>query len=445
MPGHECFECRAKPDGHARATITKYQGTKGAYWTCRCGAWTFINGPTAKDLNETKQKRGNAQGPRGADGRAPTKPVLGDWQVVRRRKLRRPRTDVDEREALLAPAAKHLPAAQAVEVDDDMPEHDEEVAAQDDAEGQDEEAITKLVTQLELFKGDTAAGELCGRYKEKLRRLREGNAAPRNPALLLLRAQRATKRRAKRGEAARERVRRLEAKVEELLAEAEEARKEVQEAEEAEAEARRQEDAYREEIAAAKGGDAEGRHGHGDTVQGLRLQIAALPEAIRSGNADAAQRAIAEQLDALAEGLAERPRAPAGRRKEAATGADIGAAPSTPIGRTPGPAAGSPDGQTPTGHAPERAAAGPGEQAPTGRGPSPTPTCHDGRRRPTWPTGHSGRRGTSPDAYSSADPSIGRSRSRGSDVGAAERRRDARSQGQQSLDRWAVRRAGQAG
>ena len=292
MPGHECFDCRAKPDGHARATISKYLGTKGAYWTCRCGAWTFINGPTAKDPNATKQKRDNAQGPRGADGRAPTKPVLGDWQVVSRRKLRRPRTDADEREPLPAPAAKHLPAAQAMEVDDDMPEHDEAVAVQDDDEEQDEEAITKLVTQLELVKGDAAADELCGRYKEKLRRLREANAAPRNPALLPLRAQRTTKRRAKRGEAARERVRRLEAKVEELLAETEEARKEVQEAEEAEVEARRQEDAYREEIAAAKAGDAEGRHGHEDTVRGLRLQVAALPEAIRSGNADAAQRAI---------------------------------------------------------------------------------------------------------------------------------------------------------
>ena len=137
--------------------------------------------------------------------------------------------------------------------------------------------------------------ELRARYEAKLQQAREASKV-RDPTVLLLRAQRNTKRRARQCLATRAAVRVLEAKIAELLSEADLARRAVEAAEEAEAEAKLREEPCRAQIAGfspqltpeAPGAatpvpDAE------ETVRGLRTQLESLPAAFRSGNMEAAR------------------------------------------------------------------------------------------------------------------------------------------------------------
>ena len=202
---------------------------------------------------------------------------------------------------------------------------------------QDAEAIERLIEQLGKFSDDTAAAELRARYEAKLQQAREASKV-RDPTVLLLRAQRNTKRRARQCLAARAAVRVLEAKITELLSEADEARRAVEAAEEAEAEAKLREESCRAQIAGFSPqltpeapGTATPVWNAEETVRGLRTQLEALPAAFRSGNLEAAHAAITAQLESLASSFAPvvPPQAPS---------TPIGARTAVPHGDTPLPA-----------------------------------------------------------------------------------------------------------
>jgi len=409
MPGHACFGCRAEPSWSARAVINQLKGVAGAYWTCPCGSWSYINQAPRGGGGRSGHSHSKGGKPRSTGGSAPSNPVLGDWQVVESRRSRKrgsPARALGDGQAAARDAARQEPdASQDADDMEDVVERepDEEIGAGGKTDSEDEDAIEKLIEQLGRFAGDAATKALRERYEAKLRKVREANA-PRNPAVQLLRAQKVSRRKAKQAEAAREKVRGLERRVEDLLAEAEEARKEVEEAERAEEEAKKKEEDCRREVAGGAAGPDPTLCE--ETVRGLQAQVAALPDAARCGNIEDAHKAIVAQLEALARAVA---------RDAAGRGGPSGA---------PAP------GEGPAGGREEE------EPLPGGGVATPQP-----RRRGTV----SGRRGTSPSMSDASEPGgealsegdSGRSRSRDS----RHRRPDeGRPPGQQALDRWAVPR-----
>lgn len=415
MPGHACFGCRTEPSRSARAVINQLKGVAGAYWTCPCGSWSYVN--QAPRGGGGRANHGQAKGDkaRGADGSAPSSPVLGDWRVVESRKPRKrgsPARAVGDGQAAARGAARQGPGADqdaddAADTVERVP--DEDVGAGGKIDSEDEGAIEKLIEQLGRFAGDAATEALRERYEARLRKIREASA-PRNPAVQLLRAQKVTRRKAKQAEAAREKVRGIERRVEDLLAEAEKARKEVEETERAEEEAKKKEEDYRREVAGGAAGPDPTLCE--ETVRGLQAQIAALPAAARCGNIEDAHKAIVTQLEALARAVA---------RDTADHGSLRGA---------PAPGEGPTGGHEEEGPLPEERVA------------APQPEEGVATPRPRRRSMASGRRGTSPGSpepggEAPPDEDSGRSRSRDSrHKGPGE----GRPPGQQALDRWAVPR-----
>ena len=348
MPGHTCFKCGAGPNRAARSRIAGSRGDPSAYWTCPCGGWTFVGASATSAPSGTspqgKRRSPAAGGAHNADGGRPRAAKLGDWQVVDRRRRRRsdsssaapggrrPASAPRQLPPTPPPPPKTFVIPDAGDGDDDMADDHE---GADDSPGgsaaQDVEAIERLVEQLGRFADDSDFAELRARYEEKLRLARDASK-PRDPTVLLLRAQRNTRRRGRHLEAARAEVRKLETKITDLLTEADEARSAVETAEEKEAEARLREESCRAHIAGrspqltprappARPPAAVAE----DTICGLRAQLEALPAAFRSGNTEAAHTAITAQFEALARGIAaaavpSAPATPTGVRMQVPTG-----------------------------------------------------------------------------------------------------------------------------
>ena len=301
-----------------------------AYWTCKCGGWTWAATPiarcfkcgapqsnaarkwlasdgTSKSVGHDHRKLHKPPEARNDVGQCPTRSVdLEEW-IVQPTNLRK--------QAKARKAAERIAARSTSERstrDTKAPAPAVTTVVDEAMDAQDEHSemgkLEKLLVHLQDFPSDEGVEELRSRYQQRLCQLRsEGSERQRDPTLQLLRAQRITRKRERQRDATARKMAALETKLDEVRAELEQARSEMAQAEKIIAEARLQEDSMRQHIASPQPGLQE-PHSHPDiaeTVAGLKAQLDALPSAFNSGNMEAAHAAMCAQFDRIAASLRE--------------------------------------------------------------------------------------------------------------------------------------------